>query len=742
MLQRVATVASIALGLADAARAEAAGGVAPTAEAAAHRPRVCLVLSGGGARGAAHIGVLRVLEELRVPVDCVTGTSMGAVVGSAYATGLTIEEMEALLGKLTVDALFQERPPREERTIRRRQEESRNLFGPLIGITDDGGVVFPKGVFSGIRLETILRDIARVRGPVEFDTLPIPFRAVATDLVTGKPVVFERGELAQVTRASMSVPGAISPAEVGGMLLVDGGLVNNLPVDVARSLGADIVIAVNVGTPLARREAITDVLGVTAQMIAILTEQNVQATLATLRPTDILIEPALGDFSAGDFDRLRETVPIGEAAARKVADRLAALAVPPDRYAAWNVMRTLPPTVDRRPVDEIRFETLRRVNPEYAESLLTTRPGQPIDQAALDADLLRLYGTDDFEHVGYRLIDSPQRRILNVEAVEKSWGPNYARLGLGLSSDFSGHAYFDVLGQYRRSWLDRAGSEWRTDIALGRNSSLVTEYYRPLDARHRFFVAPEIELQRYYLDVFVGDESVAEYAFPTFLAAVDAGMNVGRYGELRVGLFGGVTRADLNDGVPVFPDAGTTRLAGIRARGYVDQLDSATFPKSGYAGGFSVLKGLKALGSEVSYDRWDVNVFVSGTSGPHTGHLGVRASGPFTSGQGANFTSQPWGGFLQQSGFRTGQILTERFVFARASYIYKLRHVPLLEGLYAGLSAEVGDYHRPLVPGNPSGVLYSGAAFLALDSPLGPVYLGYGVGSGSNRSAYFFLGRP
>ena len=706
------------------------------------RPKVCLVLSGGGARGAAHIGVLRVLEALRVPIDCITGTSMGALVGAAYASGMTVDEMSKMLDQLSVEVLFREQPPREERSIRRKQDEARNLFSPQIGVSDDLDVRFQKGIVSGVRLETVLRRLSRVKGHVDFDALPIPFRAVATDLVTGRPVVFREGDLAQVMRASMSVPGVIAPAEFDGRLLVDGGLVNNIPVDIARDLGADVAIVVNLGTPLMKREELKDVRGVIGQMLGILTEQNVQQTLRTIKDSDVLILPELGDFSAADFDEMRKTLSIGEAAARKVADRLAKLSVPAARFAAYEAHRTTLPLPDQRPVDEIRFDALRRVNPAYAATLLDTQRGKPIDPGKLDADLLRLYGTDDFERVGYQLIDTPARRVLNIEAVEKSWGPNYARIGLGLSSDFSGNAFFNVLGQYRRTWLNTLGGELLTDVALGRNPSLDVELYQPIEPRHRFFVAPRVHVERYYLEVFDQKRPIAEYAFPTALAGIDFGAQSQRFGELRLGVFTGVTKATLQSGNEVFAPSGSTSIGGLRLRVNVDQLDSAYFPKRGYAANVTLLRGLKALGSDVDYDQWDAGAIGAFTAGRHTVQAAFRGSGPIGDRTVPNYTTVPWGGFLQQSGYATGQLLNERFAFGRLVYVYKLRDLPLLEGLYAGVSAEVGHYGNPLLSGNPSGTLTSGAAFLALDSPIGPVYLGYGAGSHGNRSAYFFLGRP
>ncbi|HRL93505.1 MAG TPA: patatin-like phospholipase family protein [Pseudomonas sp.] len=368
------------------------------------RPRICLVLSGGGARGAAHVGVLKVLEEYRVPIHCIAGTSMGSLVGTAYATGTSIEEIEKTLHGISTELLFKEEPPRREQTMRRKRDDYTILFTPEVGL-QDGQVKIGKGLVTGVQLETVLRQLSKAKGYHQFDQLPIPFRAVATDLVTGKAVIFSEGELANVMRASMSVPGAVAPAEFNGMLLVDGMLTSNLPVQTAREMGADVIIAVNVGTPLLKREQLNSIFGVSGQMLSILTEQNVQASLASLQPTDILISPELGDFSTGDFDNLPQIAPLGEVAARKMSASLQRLSIPPAEYAALRQRQLVSVQPDERVVDEVRFEKLQRVNPEVAKAALETKAGEPLDQPKLDRDMRRLYGTGDFEHVNYRLRD-------------------------------------------------------------------------------------------------------------------------------------------------------------------------------------------------------------------------------------------------------------------------------------------------------------------------------------------------
>ncbi|SPK76408.1 putative esterase of the alpha-beta hydrolase superfamily, patatin-like phospholipase domain exported protein (plasmid) [Cupriavidus taiwanensis] len=708
----------------------------------AGRPRICLVLSGGGARGAAHIGVLKVLEAMHIPVDCIAGTSMGSLVGGAYASGMGPAEMERLVAGLSTDKLFKERPPRQDLTIRRKQDDYTNLLTPEIGV-QASGLLLPKGAVSGVQLETVLRQLARTPGYRDFDRLPIPYRAVATDLVAGTPVVFSQGELANVMRASMSVPGAVAPAEYEGRLLVDGGLTDNLPVGVARSMGADIVIAVNLGTSLMKREELTSVIGVTGQMLNILTEQNVRASLASLRPTDVLIEPALGDFSATDFDHLTATIPIGEAAARKVADRLAPLALPPAQYAELRAAQQAVQPPDTRPVDEIWLAPLHRVNPDYATAVMQTRPGEPIDQAALDQDMRRLFGTGDFEHVNYGILEEPGRRVLTVNAVEKSWGPDYLRFGLGLSSDFRGDAYFNLVGSYRRTWLNALGAEWRTDVQVGQTSALASEFYQPLDTRQFFFIAPRIELERRPVNVFRGSTRIATYDVRRFDLALDVGSQFTKYGELRVGVQSGTEHATLSTGpASLAPGPGSIRRGAVTGRLFFDQLDSVDFPRFGYAGGLRIYASQPGLGADQTYIKAQADGIYAHSFGDHTLSFAFKVGGNPGGKPLPNYDLFQWGGFLQQSGYATGQLMGGNLQFARLVYYNKLARQTLLQGVYAGFSLEAGRVGDPLVPGSPTGLLKSGSLFLALDSPLGPLYLAYGRAAAGVYSFYLFLGKP
>ena len=712
------------------------------AGAGGKRPKICLVLSGGGARGAAHVGVLKVLEEYRVPIHCIAGTSMGALVGAGYATGATVPEMEQLTADITTERLLREDPPRAERSMRRKVDDYKPYFGPEIGVGGKG-LGLPKGVVTGVQLETYLRQLSKAKGYYNFDKLPIPFRAVATDLVTGKPVVFKDGEIADVMRASMSVPGAVAPAEFGGMMLVDGMLTSNLPVETARTMGADVVIAVNVGTPLLKREELSSILGVVGQMLSILTEQNVQASLASLKSTDILISPELGDFSTGDFDNLTKIVPLGEAAARKVAERLAQLSIPPAEYAALRERQMVAVAPDTRPIDEIRIAQLQRVNPETAQKTMRTRAGKPLDQQVLDADMRRLYGTGDFEHVSYRFLDVPGSQVLQVVPVEKSWGPDYVRFGLGLSTDFKGDAFFNLLASYRRTWLNSLGAEWRTDLQVGRTNLLVTEWYQPLNAEGSFFVAPHAGIQTSTADLYEGKNRIASYRMSSALVGVDVGVQLRQYGVIRVGMVGGVQEPRLDTGPSsLSPGASSVSRGALTAGVLLDQLDSVHFPRSGWRATANLYHSNSTLGADDKYTKWDVGGTGVYSFGEHTINGNARFGGKLGSNPLPRYDEFQWGGFMQMTGLRTGQLYGERLSYGRLMYYQRVLKGSLLEGAYAGFMLETAKIGNPLVPGNTDDWISGASVIFAADTPLGPAYLGYGRASGGNSNLYFYLGMP
>ena len=722
-----------------------AASAAPLPTLPAPRPRIGLVLSGGGARGAAHIGVLKVLEELRVPVDLITGTSMGSIVGGSYASGQTVANMERDVANIKTETLTRDRPPRAEISIHLKQEDWLDYIGPQFGLRD-GSLLLPKGAITGVALEAVLRDLALAKGDWDFDKLPIPFRAIATDVVSGQMTVLKSGDLATAMRASMSVPGAIAPVQIDGKMLVDGGLTRNLPVDVARAMGAEVIIAVNLGTPLLQRDQITSAFSVALQMLNILTEQNVGTSLASLQPRDILILPELGDFSAGDFDNMPSTIPIGEAAARKVADQLKRYSLPPEQYAQHRLSQVRVVAQDTRKVDQIRVDGLERVNQEVVIQSMETTVGEPLDVATLDLDMRRIYGRGDFEHVGYELIDEPDHRILAVQAVEKAWGPTYVRFGLSLSSDFRGDNAFNLLGSIRRTWLNRLGGEWRADVQVGNDGLFFTEFYQPLVPSQYFFIAPRLQWASGPADIYGGadgDDLAARYTVSVGTVGLDLGSQFTKYGELRVGILAGQGDADLQIGSPILAQYSIKRdIGALRARLFLDQLDSTSFPRSGYNLDAQVLGSTTRLGASDTYNRWNLRYLGAKSFGAHTFQFALAGGGAVGGNPLPLYDYLSYGGFMRMTGYRDGQLRNDSMSYGRLTYMNQLFKMPLLEGVYVGASVEAARLGQPLVPTGIRGNVASGSLFFAVDTPLGPAYLAYGQTQDGNSNVYFYLGRP
>jgi len=710
--------------------------------AAATAPRIGLALSGGGARGIAHVGVLKVLEELRVPIHCVTGTSMGAIVGATFASGRSPAEMERLVLGADWATIFRDKPPRKEISVHRKFDDYKTLFAPEYGVTE-GGLALPKGVIAGVSIEAFFRELATPAfGITDFRKLPIPFRAMATDIETGEAVVLERGGIAQAMRASMSVPGAIAPVEIDGRLLVDGGIANNLPIDEARRLCADVVIAVNISTPPLKRDEITSALSVVGQLINFLGKQTVDEQLKSLGTRDVLIAPDLGDISAGTFERSAEAIRIGEQATRAMADSLQRYSLPPAQYAALRA-KQVAEGKGLGTVDEIRIEGLQRTNPEVLLGLVESKPGEPLTEEQVGADLRRIFGRRDFEGISYRLAGGDTGpRALIIEPQEKSWGPDYLRFGLGLATDFESDSQFNLLFQYRKTWLNRLGGEWLTEVQIGQDTHLFTEFYQPLHEAGVWFAAPYLGIGQTTRGVFSGDDKVADYRVRVGQVGVDFGATLGTWGVARLGPVWSRVDAKVDTGTPFLPPVEET-TAGMRAALFVDQTNQAFFPTRGYAAVASAYAALDSFGAASSYERLEGSVRAATSWGPHTLNVSVSGGTDLDSDMPA-FESFTLGGPLRLSGYRINQFAGRRFAFGRLMYYNQTLPLPDLlgSGVYVGGSAEFGRI-TDRVDGLPTpGALWSGSVFLGADTFLGPLFLGVGVGGSSNWSLYLLLGAP
>ena len=640
--------------------------------------------------------------------------------------------------------------------MRRKDDDLLPYFVPELPLTRDG-VQLPKGVVTGIALEGELRKLVQVTNVRSFDDLPIPFRAIATDIGTGEMVVLKEGSVVQAIRASMSVPGAVAPAEVGNRQLVDGGLVRNLPVDIARAMGAEIIIAVNLGTPLLRPDQITSVLSVSLQMINILTEQNVNRSLAEITAQDILILPELGDYSAADFDNLVKTVPIGEAAARKVADRLRALSLPPEQYAAVRARQAAPATVAALTVEAIKVEGTHFISDAIVLQSMQTRVGEPLNRDTIDLDMRRIFGRGDFETVNYTMQEIDGKRTLVVLVKEKPWR-NYVRFGLELEAALGDQANFNLLASHRLKYLNSFGGEWRNDSILGSDVLLSTELYQPLSARQYFFVAPYLRFSIDEFDLYAGELQIAEYRDQAFVAGINLGANFIQYGEARLGARVGHRNFDLRSGgvvvVPggdqqlvTVPPSGSTNIGAFTFSGVLDRLDSINFPRYGYYARGDIYTSTELLGADEPYTRWAALASVPFTWGPHTVEATISGGGKIGADAIPPYDQFPLGGFLRLSGLSPQQLRTDSFVFGRLIYRGRVANLPLFEGIYVGASLEAARL-RPFVPIWRGSIVpgyltvKAGSVFLGIDSPLGALYLAFGYSNSDNKAVYLFLGRP
>lgn len=723
----------------------ASAGAVPVLNASGTRPRISLVLSGGGARGYAHIGVLEVLEKFRVSVDCVVGTSMGALVGGTYAAGVTPAEMRKVLAETDVGALFYDLPPRQYIPQRIKRDDYEALFEFTLGY-NRGKVELPAGVSAGYKFELFLKDLvgpgAAVDG-LDFDALPTPYRAVATDLGTGHMKVFEEGDLPQVMRASMSLPAVIAPAIIDGHAYVDGGLVRNLPVDIGRELCADkpgdIVIAVNLGTPLKSIEELRNVVDVAGQAINLLTEQNVQRSLGELNDTDILISPNLEGFSSSDFEKLEPIIGRGREAARQVVERLSQLSVDEPSYKSWlaeRESRKLPAYSVKR----ITVLPNERFGSEAIERDLEVETGENFSTEELHKDLAHIYGRADFSYLGYSVLPAEDGADVSIDADVKPWGPGYLKFGLSIESDFNSPSQANIGLGYRRTWVNSLGAEWRVGAQAGFDSFIGTEFLQPLQVGDGFFVAPYFEVRREFFQVYDEKLRLGQLRVNTVGGGVDVGLT-GAVGELRLGPYvvDVSTKPDFGAITPLLPSEKFTQI-GLQLRGIIDQVDTPTFPRKGWLAAVNVRGTEQSWGSQDEYSRAELQLIGVKSFGKNTIAGRVEYGDAFF-GEVPVYDPFQLGGPLRLSGLFLDQLTGSRYNLGTLGYYRQYAQLPSQfgRGIYLGLSAEAGRIDDPFMK-EPWEWVYSGSVYWAADTILGVVYFGYGYASLDQGIAYLKIG--
>ncbi len=697
------------------------------------RPKIGLVLGGGGARGYAHVGVLKKLEEMRIPYDYIAGTSMGSIVGGFLATAMESDELARVVREADWDDLFKDKTPREDQPFRRKADDDLGLYGPKLGIGKDSSLL-PKGVVSGQKVIFMFESITSQRvNTTDFNHLPIPYRAIATDIVTGNMVVIGEGDLSMAMRASMAVPGVFDPVRLGEALLVDGGLVRNLPVDVARDMGADVVIAVDVGTKLAGKDDIDNALAIVYQMSGMLTVKNTEIQIQNLRENDVLIAPEIGDkISSADFNKLDEAIPLGYAAAEAVQDQLQKYSLSESDYRAWR--QQLNNCVEGSPqVNFVSLDNQSRFSDEVIAELITIQPGQALDLDQLDYDLRQIYALGFIRQARYSVVEKDGQQGIVITVLQDERGTQFIETGIDLAFSARGTT-FNLRGGYLATGLDERGSEFRAVAQIGESPGIFVDYFRPLDDALKFSFEPSL----FWFDrpLYVYDsrgDAVAELEINEWGGTLAFGREFRRDAKLSAGYVrytGDMDIAVGNPDIRPFSYDGAELFAELK----YDRLDDRYLPTRGVYSTLRYIDSVESLGADSSFDQLEFAIFGSHTFGFHNFIWGAQYNTSL-GGDVPIYGLYAGGGFFNMSGYEPGSLIGPNFGSLLAGYRYQVAKSGLLPG-YVGMTVEYGnaaEYRDEIF----SDGLLNGSFYFGYKTPLGPIYLG--IGWSEDRSAIYFL---
>ncbi|MUK63701.1 serine protease [Aliivibrio fischeri] len=727
------------------------------------RPKIGLVLAGGGAKGAAHIGVLKALEEMHIPIDYITGTSMGAYVGGLYASGMSADEIEAFIDTVDWNSGFVDKVERSERQIRDKEYEDRYQIGTDIGFSFTE-LKAPKGFVQGQTMAKILRTTSdNIPYLNSFDELPIPFRAVATDIEKLEPVVLDKGNLAEAMMASMSVPGALPPAEYEGRLLVDGGVVNNMPVDVVREMGADIVIAVDIGSDYLEADDISSYLSVMGQLTNFMVKNSTKQQEKLLDDKDILLAPHVGKMETAEFDKMPFAYGKGYDIAYEKHKALDKLVLSKSKYQEYLKQKQQKASGLLRG-DELYVNKIKIKNDSlYTENMLLDRlnlkEGRSYSADELEEHIRDLYVIDRFERVDYYYKENDEgTHDLVIEVKEKSWGPNYLDFRFALEDDFDNQSKYSLGMSINFTDIELTGlrdnrSELRTNFELGTDKLVSAELYTPFLVNQLLFTSIKsvysVEQKKFSLSGnelgSIDNDFPLEYSDLVFEAAV--GLQGHLWSDFRVGgryTKGEVAFTSLRD-----LNASYSR-EGVFAQYRLDTLDNFTFPTKGFYVNAEYLYSHDNVEDSVvdieatkdSVIEISLNTRAAWTYSRHT-FVGNFEYGVVENKKGdLQLEPKSLGGFLRLSGTPKDSLTGQNLVFGSLVYRYRLmdNDFGLFQSpIYLGASLENGGlWNQDSIKDAP---LYTaGSAFIGVDSPIGPIVLAYGRTEQNHESVYLSIG--
>ena len=739
-------------------------------EPAHKRPTVALVLAGGGAKGAAHIGVLKALEEMQIPVDYITGTSMGSYVGGLYATGMSADEIESFIYTVDWKQGYRDRVNRSDRRIRDKEYEDRYQLNTDLGLGWEE-IKARKGVVQGQNMLRILRETTGNLSPLDsFDDLAIPFRSVATDIIELEEVVIDHGHLVDAMMASMSVPGALPPYEVDGRMLVDGGVTNNMPVDVARAMGADIIIAVDISTNYKGKEDFTTFLAAADQLSNYLVQRSTEEQAETLKDNDVFLQPDVGEMETTEFDKMPSAYEAGYESAKQHSAELSKLSLSNADYQHYiedkQKARRQLKHGDKTVVDKVVINNNTHYSDKLLENRLNLHSGKVLKTSEIEAKVQDLYALDRFELITYEFDNVDGEEQLTVDVNEKSWGPNYLNFRFFLEDDFSTDSQYSLGASANFTDLNAHGAELRTNLEMGTDKRIEAELFSPFFSSQKLFTSASVTYSKQNRNLSIGSQEIAEptldvtenylsLTYSEYIGEFAIGYQPNLWQELRFGVRyknGQVSMASL----PGFGGGDYTRLGGfIRYR--LDTLDDFNLPTEGHFVDLEYFVSHDdfenddngtyepdlASQSDTVYE-FSANLMVAKSYERHT-FVG-RADYGVVESKNSIFPIDPkeLGGFLNLSGIPRNSLIGQNLAYT--SLIYRYRWFDNDFGLfespfYVGASLEYGGvWSNNNLTFDEAPVYAAGSVFAGIDSPIGPIILAYGRTEDNFDSVYLIVG--
>ncbi len=717
------------------------------ASSAQQRPKIGLVLSGGGAKGAAHIGVLKVLEQSRVPIDYIVGTSIGAYVGGLYALGYTPEEIETIMLSTPWDQSYSDFVPREDLLFADQALRDQYNISLRLGYSDKR-LKAPSGLLLGQTASQLLRGSTDVIAKFDhFDQLTIPFRAVATDLVTSKAIVIEKGSITKAMSASAAVPSILEPVLIDNRLLVDGGISNNMPVDVIKDMGAELVIAVDIGSPLADKEDITNTIDVLNQLSTILTNNTTLEQKRNLTASDLYIRPDIDNLSTTDFSIMPQALALGKLAANSQLDKIKKLSISEQLYSEYKANRAAISqkwfSVLTQPIIAIDYQNNSKVNQKIIAEHFAIKVGDVVDKEQLKLAIDRVYSLDKFERVDAEFKDSKNGRILVLTTNEKSWGPHFINFGFSLQSDFSSSTHIALDAAYILNDITSNGGQWKNELSIGWETLLATEFKQPIGDTQAFYTRARLAFaQDKWAQLNLRPELENEY----LQSLAGLGINYNNQGVIELGLV--ADKGDLRFNNTGFEGITYTSYGGYLAFGF-DNLNSINFPTSGNKLSIDIFWRQDQYKHSIIDDANDNSVEVqlnwrgALALGKHT-FVGIASFATLDNKNDFSVHISELGGFLNLSGYSKDALIGSHKAFSAIVYQYDLGRefagdtsLPL----YLGTSVEMGNVWSDKEVIKFDDLITSGSIYLGTDTTFGPAVIGLGYASGGEYAFFVSIGK-